>query len=264
MRILGYEVDEAGDGLFCAFALASDAVMAVEQAMASLAEGPVRIRVGAHGRAAARSAQVRRSGRAQGSQNHECSPWRSGAASGATRELVAEDLLDLGRHRLKDVAGQVSLYQLGAVRFPPLRTISNTNLPVPLSSFVGREQEVAEVVSLIRDDAARLVTLHGPGGRGRRDLALEAAGELVSDFGAGVFWIGLAPVRDPGLVVDTIAQALDAKQKLARHISEKQLLLVLDNLERVIESAVELAALLRDCPNLRLARHQPGAVAGRR
>jgi predicted ATPase len=82
-------------------------------------------------------------------------------------------------------------------------------------------------------------------------LALEAAGELVSEFGAGVFWIGLSPVRDPALVVDTIAQTLGAKQELAVHIGEKQLLLVLDNLEQVVESAVELAALLRACRNLR-------------
>jgi predicted ATPase len=172
--------------------------------------------------------------------------------SGATRELLAEDVLDLGRHRLKDFSEPVSLFQLGPDPFPPLRTVSNTNLPLPLSSFVGREQEVTEVVALVRDEAARLVTLAGPGGTGKTRLALEAAGELVSEFGAGVFWIGLAPVRDPALVVDTIAQTLGAKQELARHISDKQLLLVLDNLEQVVESAVELVALLQACPNLRL------------
>ncbi len=111
---------------------------------------------------------------------------------------------------------------------------------------------MAQVVSLILDEAARLVTLAGPGGTGKTRLALEAAGELVGEFGAGVFWIGLAPVRDPALVVDTIAQTLGAKQELAAHIGEKQLLLVLDNLEQVVESAVELASLLRACPNLRL------------
>ena len=96
------------------------------------------------------------------------------------------------------------------------------------------------------------MTLAGPGGTGKTRLALEAAGELVSEFGAGVFWVGLALVRDPVLVVDTIAQTLGAKQQLAGHIGDKQLLLVFDNLEQVVESAVELAALLRACPNLRL------------
>jgi predicted ATPase/class 3 adenylate cyclase len=249
----GYEVDDAGDGLFYAFASASKAVTAVAQAMASLADGPVRIRVGVH-----TGEPLLDPPKYVGPDVHKAARIMSAAhggqvlLSGATRELVDEDTLDLGRHRLKDFAEQVSLHQLGSDRFPPLRTISNTNLPVPLSSFIGREHEVTEVVSLVRDEAARLVTLAGPGGTGKTRLALEAAGELVSEFGAGVFWIGLAPVRDPGLVFDTIAQTLGAKQELPRHISDKQLLLVLDNLEQVVESAVELAALLRDCPNLRL------------
>jgi predicted ATPase/class 3 adenylate cyclase len=249
----GYEVDDAGDGLFYAFASASKAVTAVAQAMASLADGPVRIRVGVH-----TGEPLLDPPKYVGPDVHKAARIMSAAhggqvlLSGATRELVDEDTLDLGRHRLKDFAEPVSLHQLGSDRFPPLRTISNTNLPVPLSSFIGREHEVTEVVSLVRDEAARLVTLAGPGGTGKTRLALEAAGELVSEFGAGVFWIGLAPVRDPGLVFDTIAQTLGAKQELPRHISDKQLLLVLDNLEQVVESAVELAALLRDCPNLRL------------
>jgi predicted ATPase len=249
----GYEVDEAGDGLFYSFASASEAVTAVAQAMASLADGPVRIRVGVH-----TGEPVLDPPKYVGVDVHKTARIMSAAhggqvlLSGATRELVAEDVLDLGRHRLKDFAEQVSLYQLGPDRFPPLRTISNTNLPVPLSSFVGREREVTEVVSLVRDEAARLVTLAGPGGTGKTRLALEAAWELVSEFGAGVFWIGLVPVRDPALVVDTIVQTLGAKQELAGHIGDKQLLLVLDNLEQVVESAVELAALLRACPNLRL------------
>ena len=249
----GYEVDEAGDGLFYAFAAGSQAVTAVAHAMASLADGPVRIRVGVH-----TGEPLLDPPKYVGPDVHKAARIMSAAhggqvlLSGATRELVAEDVLDLGRHRLKDFPEPVSLYQLGPNRFPPLRTISNTNLPVPLSSFVGREQEVAEVVSLIQDEAARLVTLAGPGGTGKTRLALEAAGELVSEFGAGVFWIGLSLVRDPELVVDTIAQTLGAKQELAAHIGEKQLLLVLDNLEQVVDSSIELAGVLQACPNLRL------------
>jgi predicted ATPase/class 3 adenylate cyclase len=248
----GYEVDDAGDGLFYGFASASEAVTAVEQAMASLAEGPVQSRVGVH-----TGEPLLDPPKYVGPDVHKAARIMSAAhggqvlLSGATRELVADDVLDLGRHRLKDFADLVSLFQLGSDRFPPLRTISNTNLPVPLSSFVGRAEEVMEVVSLVRDEG-RLVTLAGPGGTGKTRLALEAAGELVSEFGAGVFWVGLAPVRDPALVVETIARTLGAKQELAAHIGETQLLLVLDNLEQVVESAVELAALLRACPNLRL------------
>ncbi len=249
----GYEVDDAGDGLFYAFASASEAVTAAAEAMESLAGGPVRIRVGVH-----TGEPVVDPPKYVGADVHKAARIMSAAhggqvlLSGATRELVAEPVLDLGSHRLKDFAEPAVLYQLGSARFPPLRTISNTNLPVPLSSFVGREQEVTEIVSLVRDEAARLVTLAGPGGTGKTRLALEAAGELVSEFGAGVFWIELAPVRDPALVVNTIAQTLGATQELAAQIGGKELLLLLDNLEQVIESAVELAALLRACPNLQM------------
>jgi predicted ATPase/class 3 adenylate cyclase len=248
----GYEVDDAGDGLFYAFASASGAVSGVSQAMASLKSGPVQIRVGVH-----TGEPLLDSPKYIGADVHKAARIMSAAhggqvlLSGATRELVDEDLSDLGKHRLKDFAEPVSLFQLGADRFPPLRTISNTNLPVPLSSFVGREQEVAQVLSLIQH-GARLVTLAGPGGTGKTRLALEAAGELVSEFGAGVFWVSLAPVRDPALVLDTIARTLGARQELAKHIGDKQLLLVLDNLEHVIDSAVELAAVLQACPNLRV------------
>jgi predicted ATPase/class 3 adenylate cyclase len=247
----GYEVDEAGDGLFYAFGSASEAVGAVRQATASLAEGPVRVRIGVHtGEALLDPPKY------VGADVHKAARIMSAAHGGqvvlsaATHELVVGDMLELGRHRLKDFAEPVLLYQLGLERFPPLRTISNTNLPVALSSFVGREREVREVVSLVRQEAARLVTLAGPGGTGKTRLALEAAGELVSDFGAGVFWIGLAPIRDPALVLASIAQTLEATQELAEHIGEKNLLLVLDNVEQVIDSAVELAALLRACPKL--------------
>jgi predicted ATPase/class 3 adenylate cyclase len=248
---LGYEVDEAGDGLFYAFGSASEAVGAVRQATASLAQGPVRVRIAVHtGEALLDPPKY------VGADVHKAARIMSAAHGGqvvlsaATHELVVGDMLELGRHRLKDFAEPVLLYQLGLERFPPLRTISNTNLPLALSSFVGREREVREVVSLVREDAARLVTLAGPGGTGKTRLALEAAGELVSDFGAGVFWIGLASIRDPALVVASIAQTLEATQELAEHIGEKNLLLVLDNLEQVIDSVVELAALLRACPKL--------------
>ena len=101
-------------------------------------------------------------------------------------------------------------------------------------------------------DGTRLVTLSGPGGSGKTRLALEAASELVPAFTAGVFWVGLAAVRDPALVTETIAQTLGAKDGLAEHIEERELLLLLDNFEQVVEAAPELAQLLEACPNLKL------------
>ncbi len=145
----------------------------------------------------------------------------------------------------------VPIYQLGSERFPPLKTISNTNLPRPVSSFVGREQETAAIVSLL-SNGSRLVTLSGPGGSGKTRLAIEAAAELVPSYKAGVFWVGLASLRDPALVTETIAQTLGARDGLAEHVAERELLLVLDNLEQVIEAASDLASLLEACPNLTL------------
>jgi len=157
----------------------------------------------------------------------------------------------MGEHRLKDFAAPVWIYQLGNDRFPPLKSISNTNLPHPTSSFVGRQKEVAEVGALLKG-GARLVTLTGPGGSGKTRLAIESATELVPEFGNGVLWVDLAPLHDPALVTETIGQTLGAKDGLAEHIGDRRMLLVLDNLEQVVESAPELAALLMACPNLRL------------
>lgn len=99
--------------------------------------------------------------------------------SRATAALLdGHSLTDLGEHRLKDIDGAVAIFQLGDTRFPPLKTISNTNLPRPASSFVGRTEELAEVLTLL-DAGSRLLTLTGPGGSGKTRLALEAAATLV-------------------------------------------------------------------------------------
>src|ERR687888_594560 len=157
----------------------------------------------------------------------------------------------LGDPRLKDFRDPVGIFQLGSKRFPPLKTISNTNLPRPASSLVGRDREVEEVAALLQG-GGRLLTLTGPGGSGKTRLAIEAAAELVPEFKAGVFWVGLAALRDAALVTETIAQTLGAKDDLASHIGEREMLLLLDNLEQVVAAAPELAALVEACPNLRL------------
>jgi predicted ATPase/class 3 adenylate cyclase len=249
----GVEVDTQGDAFFVAFASASGAVHAAAEALEGLAYGPIRVRMGIHtgkahmteegyvGADVHRAARVAAAG--HGGQV---------LVSAATRALLGTDgLSDLGEHRLKDFDEPVSLYQLGSERFPPLKTISNTNLPRPASSFVGRQREVEEVLAMLRN-GARLLTLTGPGGSGKTRLALEAAAELVPEFKAGVFWVGLAPLRDRALVTETIAGTLGAKDDLADHIAERELLLLLDNFEQVIEAAADLASLVEHCPNLHL------------
>ena len=249
-RYQGYEVDYEGDAFFYAFGTAADAVSAVSEAMAGLADGPISIRVGIHTGSPALDPP-----KYVGIDVHTAARIMSSGHGGqvvvspSTAELVGVELTELGEHRLKDLSDPLPLYQLGEGSFPPLKTISNTNLPRPASSFVGREEELAEVVSRI-EQGARLVTLSGPGGTGKTRLALEAAASLVAEYKAGVFWVGLASLRDPALVTETISQTLGAKDGLAEHIGERELLLLLDNLEQVIEAAPELSALLERCPNL--------------
>ena len=248
----GVEVDTQGDAFFYAFRSAAEAIEAAGEGQQALSVGPIRVRMGVHtghphvGREgyvgegvhlAARIAAAGHGGQVLVSQ--------------ATRSLVGAELADLGEHQVKDFSEPVWIFQLGEERFPPLKTISNTNLPRPVSSFVGREGEVSDVVALLQD-GARLVTLSGPGGTGKTRLAIESAAELVPDFRNGVFWIGLAALRDPALVAETVAQTLGAKDCLAEHIGERELLLLLDNFEQVVGAAPQLGSLLESCPNLRI------------
>ena len=248
----GVEIDTQGDAFFVGFPTAPGAVAAARAAQEAMAGGPIRVRMGLHtgtphlteegyvGEDVHLGARIAAAG--HGGQV---------LLSAATRAGVDGEMLELGEHRLKDFAQAVPIFQLGSERFPPLKTISNTNLPRPASSFVGREREVAETTALLQD-GARLLTLTGPGGSGKTRLAIEAAAELVPQFKAGVFWVGLATLRDPGLVADTIAQTLGAKDSLEEHIGERELLLLLDNLEQVVDAAPTLAGLVEACPNLRL------------
>lgn len=250
----GVEVGTQGDAFLYAFTDPDQGLAAAAGGQEALAGGPVRVRIGLHtghvrltregddytGREVHRAARIAATG--HGGQI---------VVSAATRALVEGELMQLGEHRLKDFDDPVALYQLGSKRFPPLKTISNTNLPRPASSFVGRQRERDDLVAML-SNGTRLVTLSGPGGSGKTRLAIEAATELVPAFKAGVFWVGLSALRDPGLVMETVAQALGAKDALAEHIGERELLLLLDNLEQVIEAAPELSGLLEGCPNLRL------------
>jgi len=248
----GVEVDTQGDALFVAFPTPSGGLDAAVTALDRLSGGPIAVRMGLHtgtpllteegyvGEDVHKGARIAAVG--HGGQV---------LLSKETCELVAADVMDLGEHRLKDFADPVWIFQLGSDRFPPLKTISNTNLPRPASSFVGRDREIEDVVMLLQG-GARLLTLTGAGGSGKTRLAIEAAAELVPDFRNGMFWVPLAPLRDPTLVLETAAQTLGAKDGLAEHIGARELLLLLDNLEQVIEAAPELASLVESCPNLKL------------
>ena len=138
--------------------------------------------------------------------------------------------------------------------FPPLRTLdaSLTNLPIQPTSFIGRGRELDEVARLLSRDEVFVLTVTGPGGIGKSRLALAAAAEVAHRYEDGVWWVPLGLLQEPELVLPTIAQTLDARDELAPHIGEKQLLLVLDNMEHLLAASPDLSALLGVCPNLRI------------
>jgi predicted ATPase/class 3 adenylate cyclase len=192
--------------------------------------------------------------------------------SSATTELVRDtlpegtELRDLGERRLKDLFRPERVFQLAAPglpsEFPVLRTLEGypNNLPLQPTPLVGREREVAEIADRARSEEARLLTLTGPGGMGKTRLALQAAADLLEEFEDGVFFVVLATITDPELVAFTIAVSLGVKESgdqpleegLKAYLREKNLLLVLDNFEQVLEGASLVGELLGTCPKLKI------------
>ena len=188
--------------------------------------------------------------------------------SDAARALVGDapppdvTLRDLGEYRLRDLLEPERIWQVLApglqANFPPPRTLERleTNLPMQPTTLVGREAEIAHVSAMIERDGARLVTLTGPGGTGKTRLALAVAAEALDAFPDGVWFVDLAPLTDPALVLPEHRRrprgARDGGQALlpavAAFLASKRLLLVLDNFEQVLDAAPQLAELLDGVP----------------
>jgi predicted ATPase/class 3 adenylate cyclase/DNA-binding CsgD family transcriptional regulator len=287
----GHEVDTQGDAFFVAFARATDALFAAVAAQLALArngwpEGmAVRMRMGLH----TGEPQFTPEGYVGLDVHHTARIMSAGHGgqvllSQTTRDLVAHDLpegvslRDLGEHRLKDLQRPTHLFQVVIADlptdFPPLKSLDNhpNNLPVQPTPLIGREQEVATVGQLLQREDVRLVTLTGPGGVGKTRLGLQVAAELADHFADGVFFVNLAPVSDPTLVVPSIAQTLGIREvtglpllalgiqevaglllkRLKEHLQQKQVLLLLDNFEQVASAAVQVADLLAACQQLKV------------
>jgi predicted ATPase/class 3 adenylate cyclase len=283
----GVEVATEGDSFFVVFPSAPESVAAAADAQRALGEEAwpdgveLRVRMGLHTGEGAlggdnyvgldihRAARI--AGAAHGGQV---------ILSAATRELASQGLSpnitlrDLGLQRLKDLPEPERVWQLVIAGlpsdFPPLRTISPTNLPPERTSFVGREREVAEIAALL--EGSRVLTLTGPGGTGKTRLALRVGGEMRERFHDGVFFVPLEPLRDPDLFPSAVAHALGVAEQadrpvgdtLADHLRERDLLLLLDNFEQVMGAATMVAGILAAAPKLRVmvTSREPLRIAG--
>jgi len=255
----GVEVDTQGDAFFVAFARASDALAAASEAQDAL-NGPIRVRMGLHtgeplltdegyvGMDVHRAARIAAAG--HGGQI---------VVSKATRDRLDQAALrDLGEHRLKDLNEPEWLFQVGAGDFPPLKSLNNTNLPVPATAFVGREEALARLRDLIIGRAQRLVTVTGAGGTGKTRLALRLGLDLIDEFPNGVFFVSLAPVSGHELVVPTIARTLGVRERpgesllesLCTELADKRMLLLLDNFEHVLDAAQAVTGVVRSARNV--------------
>jgi predicted ATPase/class 3 adenylate cyclase/DNA-binding CsgD family transcriptional regulator len=250
-----------GDSFVAAFARASDAVAAALQLqLAPLA--PIRLRIGVH----TGEVQLRDEGNYAGPTINRTARLRDLAhggqtvLSGATEPLVVDRLpegawlTDLGTHPLRDLPRPERVVQLChpdlVNEFAPLRTRSSVvsqRLPVQLTSFVGRDKELRQVRELLADN--RLVTLTGTGGVGKTRLAVQVAAQVAGEFGDGVWYVDLAPITDPDLVPVTVARALGLPDQpgrstmdtLIRFVAVRQMLVVLDNCEHLLEASAALA-----------------------
>ena len=229
----GREVSTHGDAFFAVFTEADGAVAAATTAQQQLAtqEWPrgreLRVRIGIHTGAGVVGADdyvgidVHAAARV-------CSAGHGGQVliTRAARDAIVTEtpLLELGHHVLKDLEEPIELFQLAVdglqQQFPPLKTLTNTNLPEPPTPIIGRTREVHYVRELLLRNDTRLVTLTGTGGSGKTRLALEVGRELVEKFPNGVTFVALGGINDASLVVPSLGEALGVEASSGRSLEE--------------------------------------------
>jgi predicted ATPase/DNA-binding SARP family transcriptional activator len=267
---VGFEVDAAGSTMRIAFARARDAAAAAPRVQRAARAAGERVRIGIH------SADVIATDGGYVGPGHDTARHIARAAepgqillSQATRDLLQEAPLDevntrdLGEHRLTDLEPAQRLFQLVTpgltTEFPPVIDLEDrhTNLPIQPSPLIGRAGEIDEVVQLLGRPGAQLVTLTGAGGTGKTRLSVHVAAELLGAFPDGVYVVDLAPLRDPNLVIPTIAHTVGVEESagapaeaLGHHLRHRRVLLVLDNVEHLLAAGPAVAALIAGAPGL--------------
>ncbi len=278
-RYGGIVFKTVGDGFCAAFSGAPGAVRAAldsQLSLRSLAAGDlsIRVRMAIHtGAAEARDGDYVGQALNRAARLLSAGHGRQVLISAAAQELARDNLpplcslLSLGEHRLRDLARPEHVFQLIhpelASAFPPLRSLDSTelpnNLPVQLSSFIGREKEMSEIHTLIK--TARLLTLTGSGGCGKSRLALQVAANRLDMYPDGVWVVELASVTDSDLVAQEVALVLGVREEsgkpltrtLVESLKPKRLLLLLDNCEHLLESCAHLVdQILRFCPHVQI------------
>ncbi len=270
----GVEIGTEGDSFFVVFTMAGQAVAAAGELQRGLAAEPwlpgseIRVRIGMH-----TGEGLLSGGTYVGLDVHRAARVSAAGHGGqvlltdATQALLGghlppdTSLRDHGEHKLKDLSRPERIWELSIgglrVEFPPLRTLNAipNNLPTQLTSFLGRQKELAEARKLLLD--GRLLTLTGPGGTGKTRLSLQIAAEATDRFPDGIYFVALGTINQPELVLPTIAQAMGlvdpgtrALDRLVEHIGDKCFLLVLDNFEQVNDAAPQIAELLLRTPKV--------------
>jgi predicted ATPase/class 3 adenylate cyclase len=269
----GVEVSTEGDSFFAVFDSAPAAVAATVLAQRGIAEhawpdgAQVRVRMGLHTGEGSRGGDnyigidVHRAARIAGA-GHGGQVLLSAATRSLLDRVPGASFRDLGDHRLKDLANPERLYQLDIAGltsdFPALRSLDArpNNLPVQVTSFIGRDDEIAAVGDVV--ERARLVTLTGPGGTGKTRLALQVAAERLSRYADGAFFVELGAINDARLVPTGIASAIGVREsadqplmeRIKQALRDRELLLVLDNFEQVSDAAPLVTELLAAAPRL--------------
>jgi predicted ATPase/class 3 adenylate cyclase len=270
----GVEIGTEGDSFFVVFSSAPHAMAAAVATQRGLAAeawpagAAVRIRIGMH-----TGEGVLSGGSYVGLDVHRAARIAAAGYGGqvlisaSTRALVEGTLpegvvlREMGEHRLKDLSRPERIWDLVIAglpsEFPPLRTLNAVpnNLPTQLTSFLGRQREIAEARQLLID--GRLLTLTGPGGTGKTRLSLQVAADATDRFPDGIYFVPLGTISQSDLVLPTIAQALgmvdpgmQPLDRMVEHIGSTCILLVLDNFEQVNDAAPQVAELLARAPKI--------------